>query len=50
MGMESNKHQIANAHSHTHCQAAQANTNTQACQRVCLIRRLTDRYDTAYFK
>lgn len=30
MGMESNRNQIANPHSHTHCQAAQAYAKTQA--------------------
>ena len=39
MGMESNRNQIANAHSHTHCQAAQPHTKTQAWQRVCLSQR-----------
>jgi hypothetical protein len=28
-------------HSHTHCQAAQANAQTQAWQRVCLSQRST---------
>ena len=28
-------------HIHTHCQAAQANAQTQACQRVCLPPRTT---------
>jgi hypothetical protein len=28
-------------HSHTHCQAAQANAQTQAWQRVCLSNRTT---------
>jgi hypothetical protein len=31
----------SNAHSHTHCQAAQANAQTQAWQRVCLSQRST---------
>jgi hypothetical protein len=35
MGMESNRNQIANPHSHTHCQASQANAKTQAWQRAC---------------
>ena len=29
-------------HIHTHCQAAQANTQTQAWQRVCLSNRTTN--------
>jgi hypothetical protein len=41
MGMESNRNQIANAHSHTHCQAAQSNAKTQAWQRVCLSQHTT---------
>lgn len=45
MGMESNRNQIANAHSHTHCQAAQANAKTQAWQRVCLFQRTTKTTD-----
>jgi len=39
--MESNRNQIANAHSQTHCQAAQANAKTQARQRLCLSQRST---------
>jgi hypothetical protein len=30
-------------HSHTHCQAASANAQTQAWQRVCMSNRTTDR-------
>lgn len=45
MGMESNRNQIAKAHSHTHCQAAQANAKTQAWQRVCLSQRMTKTSD-----
>jgi hypothetical protein len=41
MGMESNRTEIALAHSHTHCKAAQANAATKALQRVCLSQRLT---------
>jgi len=41
MGMESNRNQIANPHSHTHCQASQANAKTQAWQRVCLSQLTT---------
>jgi hypothetical protein len=41
MGMESNRTEIAHAHSHTHCKAAQANAITKALQRVCLSQRLT---------
>ena len=33
------------AHSHTHCQAAQANAQTQAWQRVCLSNRTTKTTD-----
>ena len=44
--MESNSNQIANAHSHTHCQAAQANAKTQAWQRVCLSQRTTKKETT----
>jgi len=29
-------------HSHTHCQAAQANAQTKAWQRVCLSQRSTE--------
>ena len=43
MGMESNRYQIANAHSHTHCKAAQANAATKALQRVCLSQRPTNK-------
>ena len=32
-------------HSHTHCQAAQANAQTQAWQRVCLPNRTTKSTD-----
>ena len=32
-------------HSHTHCQAAQANAQTQAWQRVCLFQRTTKTTD-----
>ena len=32
-------------HSHTHCQAAQANAQTQAWQRVCLSNRTTKTTD-----
>ena len=32
-------------HSYTHCQAAQANTQTQAWQRVCLSNRTTKTND-----
>jgi len=32
-------------HSHTHCQAAQANAQTQAWQRVCLSHRTTKTTD-----
>jgi hypothetical protein len=39
--MESNRTEIAHAHSHTHCKAAQANAATKALQRVCLSQRLT---------
>lgn len=42
MGMESNKNQIDNAHSHTHCQAAQSLAKTQAWQRVCLPQPTTE--------
>lgn len=45
MGMESNRNQIANPHSHTHCQAAQAYAKTQAWQRVCLSARTTKTTD-----
>lgn len=45
MGMESNRNQIANPHSHTHCQAAQANAETQAWQRVWLPNRTTKMTD-----
>jgi hypothetical protein len=45
MGMESNRNQIANPHSHTHCQAAQAYAKTQAWQRVCLPNRTTNTTD-----
>jgi hypothetical protein len=45
MGMESNRNQIASAHSHTHCQAAQANAKTQAWQRVCLSQHTTKTTD-----
>jgi len=45
MGMESNRNQIANPHSHTHCQASQANAKTQAWQRVCLSNRTTKTTD-----
>ena len=31
--------------SHTHCQAAQANAQTKACQRVCLSQRTTKTTD-----
>ena len=41
MGMESNRNQIANPHSHTHCQAAQA----QAWQRVFLSQPTTKTTD-----
>ena len=40
MGLESNRNQIANTHSHIHCQATQANAKTQSWQRVCLFQRL----------
>ena len=43
--MESNRNQIANAHSHTHCQAAQANAKTQAWQRVWLPNRTSKTTD-----
>jgi hypothetical protein len=43
--MESNRNQIANAHSHTHCQAAQAHSQTQAWQRVCLSQPTTKTTD-----
>lgn len=43
MGMESNRYQIANAHSHTHYKAAQANAATKALQRVCLSQRPTNK-------
>jgi hypothetical protein len=33
-------------HSHTHCQAAQANAQTQAWQRVCLSHRTDDRKES----
>ena len=33
------------ANSHTHCQAAQANAQTQAWQRVCLSNRTTKTTD-----
>ena len=33
------------ANSHTHCQAAQANAQTQAWQRVCLSKRTTKTTD-----
>ena len=45
MGMESNRNQIANPHSHTHCQASQANAKTQAWQRVCLSQLTTKTTD-----
>jgi len=45
LGMESNRNQIANAHSHTHCQAAQAHSQTQAWQRVCLSQPTTKTTD-----
>jgi hypothetical protein len=45
MGMESHRNQIANAHSHTHCQAAQAYAKTQAWQRVCLSQHTTKTSD-----
>ena len=32
-------------HSHTHCQAAQAQAQTKACQRVCLSKRSTKTTD-----
>ncbi len=32
---------MPNANSHTHCQAAKANAETQAWQRVCLFQRTT---------
>ncbi len=32
-------------HSHTHCQAAKANAQTKACQRVCLSNRTTKTTD-----
>jgi hypothetical protein len=32
-------------HSHTHCQAAKANAQTKACQRVCLSNRTTKSRD-----
>jgi hypothetical protein len=45
MGMESNRNQLANPHSHTHCQAAQAYAKTQAWQRVCLSQPTTKTTD-----
>jgi len=45
MGMESNRNQIANPHSHTHCQAAQAYAKTQAWQRVFLSQPTTKTTD-----
>src|SRR5690606_464479 len=45
MGMESNRNQIANPHSHTHCQASQANAKTQAWQRVWLSQLTTKTTD-----
>ena len=45
MGMESNRNQIASAHSHTHCQAAKANAKTQAWQRVYLSQSTTKTTD-----
>lgn len=39
--MTGQQRHTANAQSHTHWQAAQANAQTKACQRVCLPQRKT---------
>ena len=43
MEMESNRNQIAKAHSHTHCQVAPADPQAKTWQRVRLFQRTTDR-------
>jgi hypothetical protein len=45
MGMESNRNQLANPHSHTHCQAAPADPQAKTWQRVCLTNRTTKTTD-----
>jgi hypothetical protein len=35
MGLESNRNQLANPHSHTYCHATQAYAKTKAWKRVC---------------
>ena len=45
---------IVTLHSHTHCQAPQADTQTKACQRVCLSdpekKKLKNSFPSKYFK